>query len=264
VAGFGYLSTSSHVRARVLRPALQFLLKHLWRSPGARVVVQNPDDRRALVAARLVAENRVTMIRGSGVDLRRFASSEEPAGEITATMVARMLWSKGVAELVAAARLLRERKVAVRIVLVGDPDDENPESVPVEKLRAWSSEGLIDWRGHIDDMPEVLRATHIAVLPTYREGLPMTLLEAAASGRAIVATDVPGCREIVHQGENGLLVPPKDAVALADAIQALATDARLRALMGRRGREMASAFAEEVVVDQTLALYRSMIEGSHA
>ncbi len=260
VAGLGYLSTSAQLRARVLRPALRLMLTRLCRRPGARVVVQNPDDRAALVDTGVVGGDKVAVIRGSGVDLDRFAPSEEPEGPVTATMVARMLWSKGVGEMVEAARLLRARGSVVRMVLVGDPDDENPESVPVETLRAWSREGFIEWLGVRDDMPAVLRATHIAVLPTYREGLPMTLLEAAASGRAIVATDVPGCREIVRHGENGLLVPSKDARALADAIEALANDPARRARMGRHGREIAAAFGEDVVVAETLALYRAMLE----
>ncbi len=260
VAGFGFMSTSASARARVLRPALRMFLKRHWSRPGARVVVQNPDDREALVHSGMVDASRVTMIRGSGVDVGRFAYSEPPEGEIVVTMVARMLWSKGVAEMVQAARLLRARNVPVRVVLVGEPDHENPEAVPPEILHAWSREGIVEWRGHGTDMPGILQATHIAVLPTYREGLPMTLLEAAASGRPIVATDVPGCREIVRQGENGMLVPAKDAAALASAIAALAADASTRARMGRRSRELALAFAEGVVVEQTLALYRSMLD----
>lgn len=260
VAGLGYLSTSMQLRAHVMRPVLRKLLRRLCGTPGARVVVQNPDDRAALVAAGIVESSGVVIIRGSGVDLERFAPSDEPAGEITVTMVSRMLWSKGVGEMVSAARILRDRGVAVRVVLVGDPDQENPESVPVDQLRAWSHEGVIEWCGQRDDIPAVWRATHIAVLPTYREGLPMTLLEAAASGRAIVATDVPGCREIVHHGENGLLVPPKDAASLAAAIEELANDPARRARMARRSRELVAAFAEGVVVVETMALYRAMLE----
>jgi glycosyltransferase involved in cell wall biosynthesis len=262
VAGLGYLFTSTRLRARLLRPAIRTALKRLCRRPGARVIVQNPDDRAALTAAGIVGDDRVAVIRGSGVDVERFAPADEPQGVATATMVARVLWSKGVREMVTAARLLRERGSGVRVVLVGEPDDENPESVPGEQLRAWAREGLIEWRGHQDDMPGVLRETHIAVLPTYREGLPMTLLEAAASGRAIVATDVPGCREVVRDGENGLLVPLRDAGALAAAIATLAADPERRRRMGERGREMVAAFAQEVVAADTLALYRSMLEGT--
>jgi glycosyltransferase involved in cell wall biosynthesis len=262
VAGLGFLFTSSRMRARVLRPAMRLALKRMCGRPGARMVVQNADDRDAMTRAGVVEPTRIALIRGSGVDLERFVPTDEPAGAVTATMVGRMLWSKGVRELVAAARVLRERGVPVRVVLVGEPDPENPESVPVEQLHAWSRDGCIEWRGQRDDMPEILRATHIAVLPTYREGLPMTLLEAAASGRAIVATDVPGCREIVRHGENGLLVPCRDATALADAIEVLATDGARRARMGRRGREIVAAFSQEVVVAETLALYRGLLEGA--
>jgi glycosyltransferase involved in cell wall biosynthesis len=193
--------------------------------------------------------------------MERFVPSPEPDGRVTVTMVGRMLWSKGVAEMVAAARILHTRGMEIRVRLVGAPDPENPESVPPDALRAWVAEGIVEWNGHEDDMPGVLRATHIAVLLTYREGLPMTLLEAAASGRPIVASDVPGCREIVRDGVNGVLVAPRDATALADAIQALAGDRARRLEMGRRGRELVSAFSHEVVARETLALYRDMLTG---
>jgi len=147
--------------------------------------------------------------------------------------------------------------VNCRAVLVGIPDPQNPASIPEDTHRRWHAEGMVEWWGHREDMPEVFAKSNIVVLPSYREGLPKVLLEAASCGRAIVATDVPGCREIVRHNENGLLVPPHDPKALADALKVLVEDAELRAKMGARGREIVEAeFSEEIVVKQTMEVYK--------
>jgi glycosyltransferase involved in cell wall biosynthesis len=171
----------------------------------------------------------------------------------------RLLWSKGVRELVEAARELRAREAPVDVVLVGSPDPENPESVPARDVEAWVREGVVTWRDWTGDTAPVWRDAHIAVLPSYREGLPKALLEAAASGRAIVATDVPGCREVARDGVNALCVPARDARALAAAIDRLARDAALRARFGAAGRDLAvREYAESIVVRETLDLYRRL------
>jgi len=164
-----------------------------------------------------------------------------------------------VMEFVAAARLLRACGVAARFVLVGGSDGENPAAIPEAQLCAWHAEGAVEWWGHRGNMSEVLAQAHIVCLPSYREGLPKILLEAAACGRALVATDVPGCREIVIDGENGLLAPPRDAAALAAVIGRLLDKPGLRAKMGQRGRALVEAeFSVEQVVLQTLAVYREL------
>lgn len=267
IAGLGYLETSRHRRARLLRPVFDRVLRFAWRPANAHAIVQNPEDA-ALLTHNFLPENRVHLIRGSGVDVERFAPSPEPSTDagMIVTFVGRILWSKGIGEIVEAARMLRARGSRATFRLVGAPDPENPESVPEANLRAWAAEGLIDWQPWTDDVPAVWRAAHIAVLPSYREGLPKSLLEAAASGRAIVATDVPGCREIARASVNALLVPPRDARALADAVERLAGDAELRRRFGVAGREIAvREFSESRVVEETLALYRSLIgPGSRA
>lgn len=241
---------------RVFRAAFSLLVNR----PGGRVIVQNPDDYRTLVRARIISPERLVTIRGSGVDIDHFRPTPEPDGTITAVIVSRMLWSKGVGELVGASRLLAKKGLNVRVVLVGGPDPENPQSIPTSQLEAWNAEGVVEWRGPTVDAVDAWRNCHIAVLPSYREGLPKTLLEAAACGRPIVATDVPGCREIVHDGDNGLLVKPKDKFTLADAIERLASDPGLRVRMGARGRELiVESFAESIVVDDTMELYQSMM-----
>jgi glycosyltransferase involved in cell wall biosynthesis len=258
IAGLGYLSTSSQRRARVMRRAVRWVFHRILNRPGSHVIVQNPDDAAAL-GAEIFDPARIHVIRGSGVDVDRFAPSPEPEGTVMCTMVARMVWSKGVAEMVAAARLLRDKGRDVTVQLVGDPDTENPETVKRATLEKWSREGVISWTPQVDDILPVWQGTNVAVLPTYREGLPKTLLEAAACARSIVATDVPGCREIVREGENGLLVAARDPVALAGAIETLATNRELRQQMGEKGRAIVEdEFAEDIVARETLALYRSV------
>lgn len=261
IAGLGYLATSRHRRARLMRPVFNRVLRFAWRPANVHAIVQNPEDA-ALLAQSFLPQDRVHLIRGSGVDVDRFLPSPEPPTHtgVVVTFVGRILWSKGIGEIVEAARLLRARGVRASFRLVGAPDPENPESVPEATLRLWVAENLVEWQPWTDDVPAVWRASHIAVLPSYREGLPKSLLEAAASGRALVATDVPGCREIARASVNALVVPPRDAGTLADAVERLANDAELRRRFGAASREIAvGEFAESRVVTETLALYRTLI-----
>jgi len=175
-------------------------------------------------------------------------------------LAGRMLWAKGVGEFVDAARRLREQKVEARFVLAGDSDPGNPSAVPVWQLEQWHDSGVVEWWGACDDMPRVLGEAHIVCLPSYREGLPKVLIEAAASGRPIVTTDVPGCREIVRHEENGLLVPVQNAAALAAALRRLILSPVLRQFLGQRGREIAVAeFGLETVIEQTLTIYKELL-----
>lgn len=264
IAGFGYVSTSTQLRARVLRPVVRAAYRRLLDRPEARVVVQNPDDEDALVSGRLFDASRVRVIRGSGVDVSRFRPTPPAPGPVTAMLAARMLWSKGVGEAVEASRLLRARGSGVRVVLVGDPDDENPETVPRTALCRWVDEGLVEWRGHREDMAAEWATAHVGLLPSYREGLPKSLLEAAACALPLVAADVPGCREIVRDGENGILVPARSAAPIADALERLEGDAGLRRRMGEAGRALVERhFAERIVIEQTLALYAELTGRAH-
>jgi glycosyltransferase involved in cell wall biosynthesis len=175
-------------------------------------------------------------------------------------LAARMLWDKGVGEFVEAARLLKKDGIECRMVLIGDPDPGNPASIEEQTLHDWHVEGIVEWWGHRENMVEMFALANIVVLPSYREGLPKVLLEAASCGRAIVTTDVPGCREIVHHNENGLLVPPHDSKSLAGSIKTLIENPKLRASMGMRGREIVEAeFSEEIVVSQTMAFYKEKL-----
>ena len=257
VTGLGWLSSSGSWVAVVLMPfvrrALKWLLSRGW------IIVQNPDDRTWLLDVGVKGES-IRLIRGSGVDVQRFYPRSVSEGLPVVMLVARMLWDKGVGEFVKAARQIRLRGDSARFVLVGTPDSANPTSIPEKTLREWAAEGVVEWWGRRNDMEEVLRQAHIACLPSYREGLPLSLLEAAACGLPIIATDVPGCREVVLHGENGLLVPPCNCDALADALSQLIHDPRRRAAMGRRSRELAVAeFSLNRVISETLALYQEML-----
>ena len=261
VAGLGYVFTSRELKARLLSPLLRGSFRFLFNRPNVKLIIQNPDDGNALAEFCRVRRDQTVLIRGSGVDLSRFVPAPEPAGTPNITMVSRMLWDKGVGELVDAARRLRRSGEPVDVTLVGSPDPENPASIPTEQLERWQREGLVRWLGYRDDVAQVWAGSTIAVLPTsYGEGVPKALIEAAACGRPIIATDVPGCREIVLPGESGLLVPPRDTEALVEAIRTLLRDPSLRRRMGERGREhAASGFSEETVVEQTMNVYDALL-----
>ncbi len=241
------------------RPLLGIVLKR----PNSRLILQNADDRDLLVKRKLVNADKVSLIRGSGIDVKHFALLPEPEGPVTIGFVGRLLEDKGVRPLVEAHQALRARGLDVNLILAGTPDPENPTSIAPAELERWKALPGIDLPGHIADVREVWKRAHIAVLPSRREGLPKSLLEAASCGRAIVATDVPGCREVAHAGENALLVPPDDAGALAEAIGTLARDAELRRRFARASRKLVeSDMAADRVGAKTVELYRALLAGA--
>lgn len=258
--GMGYVFTSHGRLARMLRPVVWAAMRWLLNPRGSRVVFENPDDLESMVAAGVVQRDAGVLIRGAGVDLDRFRPTPEPAGIPVVTFVGRMLWDKGVGEFAAAARQLRKAGVVAHFRLVGMPDPANPAAIEVAQLESWHAEGVVDWLGHRTDIPELLASSHVVCLPSYREGLPKSLLEALAAGRPVVATDVAGCREAVHHEDNGLLVASRDSVGLAAAIRRLIENPDLRQKFGARGRQRAEAeFASPLVCEATLALYREVM-----
>ena len=259
VAGLGWLFISQGLTARWLSLSIRWILARLLNTRHCRVIVQNPDDAGLLKEAG-VTESYLRMIRGAGVDTSEFSPFPEPPEPICVVLASRILWDKGVSEFVKAARQLKKEGVKASFILVGNPDLDNPASVPEATLHAWQKEDVVEWWGHRDDMVAVFHAAHIVCLPSYREGLPKVLLEAAACGRPIVTTDVPGCREVVSEGENGLLVPARNAQALSEALRCLIKNHELRAQMGRRSREiMLKEFSSEKVIAQTLSVYKELI-----
>ena len=260
VSGLGYLFSTDDLRARSLRGAVSLGYRLLLRHPNACTIFQNPDDRDHFVQRGLVAAGQTCVIRGSGVDVTRFCPRPEPTGTPRVLFVGRLLWQKGLAEFVAAARLLRAEGLDAHFTIAGYGEAGNPDSVPLETLAAWQREGIIDFLGQRDDMPQVYADAQVVCLPSWREGVPRALIEAAACGRALVASDVPGCREIVQHELNGLLVPARAPEALAAALRRLLQDAALRQRMGAAGRELVlREFSLERVNAATLALYAQLL-----
>jgi glycosyltransferase involved in cell wall biosynthesis len=261
IAGVGYMGTSRSRHAQLVGAAARFLWPVLLLRRHCRVIVQNDDDRAVIEALRPSAADRITVIRGSGVDLDHFKPlPEPPSPPVTVAYVGRMIAIKGVATLVEAQRSLCAEGIALQLLLVGTPDLANPSSFDEATLRAWSKLPGIVWCGHREDVREIWATAHIAALASEGgEGVPMTLLEAAAVGRAIVATDVPGNRDVARNGINAILVPPGDADALAAALKTLASDPARRRSYAAAGRSLvAEGFSEEAVRAATVALYRAL------
>ncbi len=261
IMGLGSRFSAASFGARLRRPSLGIALRLAAARGRGWVIVQNPEDRDALITLG-VARRRIVMIRGSGVDCSHFRALPDPdATTVTVALVSRMLRDKGVLDAVAAIRLLRRRGLRVELLLAGPTDPDNRGTLTAETLVSLTSDAGIEWLGPVADVRAVWRRAAIAVLPsTYGEGVPKALLEAAACARPIVASDVPGCREVVRPGETGLLVPLRDIQRLADAIAALAGDPVRRKAMGRAGRELIEReFAEEIVARETLAVYDAVL-----
>lgn len=263
VAGMGYVFTSNDLKARLLRPLVRALMHGALDGRRARLILQNPDDVALFTRARLVHPDRIRLVPGSGVDCTRFVARDAaaaPSTPLRVLLAARLLWDKGLAEYVAGVRRLRGEGRAIDFLLAGDPDPGNPAAVPVATIQSWVSEGLLQWLGHVDDMPALLASVDVVVLPSYREGLPKGLIEAAACALPLVTTDVPGCREVVTDGVDGLLVPVRNADALADAIARLHDDPVLAARLGQAARTKALAeFDETIVIARTIAVYRELL-----
>lgn len=241
----------------VLRRMLPPLLRLLLRIRPTTAIVQNEDDGEELLAWRMLPPQRIALIRGSGVDPEAFPYRPEPDGPVTVTMVSRLLWDKGIAEFVEAARRLRAGgRRDLRFVVAGMPDPENPRTVDDATLTAWRAEGDVDFVGERTDVAALWAETHIAVLPSYREGTPKSMLEAASCGRPLIVADVPGCRQLVRDGVTGLVVPARDGGPLAEAIRALAEDGERRRELGRNARQdVLERYADAIVERDTRALY---------
>lgn len=251
------ITSTGKIRQKFIRFLYRFGFKH----PNLRVTFQNKDDRDTFLDMKLINKRQIALIRGAGVNMQQFHPMGEATGSLPLVLLAsRMRWDKGIGEFVNAARLLQKTGTQARFVLVGGTDPTHPKAIPKAQLEEWHNEGLIEWWGQRDDMPVVFAQVHIVCLPSYREGLPKVLVEAAACGKPIIATDVPGCREVVKDGENGLLVPIKHVDGLAVALNRLLSNSNLRMAMGREGRQkVVSEFSIGHVVDKTLGVYESLL-----
>ena len=263
--GMGFVYTSKGLLAKVLRPLFWVLMHTLLNPRGSKVILENADDCAALVKNHHVREHDICLIRGAGVDIDKFKPDKRMHDGIIVMLVARLLWDKGVGEFVEAARLLRIKNPQVRFVLVGSPDSQNPANIPGEQLQKWHAQGDVEFWGYQENMPKVWAQADIACLPSYREGLPKSLIEALASGLPCVTTDVPGCREVVAPKLNGLLVPAREVEPLVRALQSLIDDPTLREEMGCHGRQRAVAeFSSARVIAETLSVYQPMLDEAKA
>ena len=258
ITGLGYIFTSVTLRTRLLRGGMKWLLPWLFNRRGCVVLVQNPDDRSALGDVGIEQE-RMVLIPGSGVDTEALQPLPEPEGPITFGFAGRLLTDKGIRALVAAHGILRSQGYDANLIIAGNPDPANPASVPLEEVEEWCRRPGITWLGHIEDIASLWRKCHVAVLPSHREGLPGSLLEAAACGKPMIATDAPGCREIVIEDQTGLLVPIEDPAALAQAMAKLATSPDLRSRYGQAARQwVVSKLSSKIIGSSIVRLYEEL------
>jgi len=267
VSGMGFAFTGSNNPrnsrfwlAKIYSLAFRFVLRHR----NLRVIVQNEDDRRFVTELGALRPEQVVLIPGSGVPLERFTGFRIENKTNIVLLPARMLWDKGVAEFIEAAKILKPSMPSWRFVLAGAGDYDNPSCVPIGVLESLNSEGVVEWIGHLDNLEPYFERASIVCLPSYREGMPKCLLEAAAAGCAVVTTDVVGCREAIVPNATGLLVPARDGKALGDALGRLMLDRTLREEFGRAGRALAiDKFGEEKVIEKTLLIYKELLEPVH-
>ena len=264
VTGLGYVFIGNDFKAKILRPIVRQLLRFVIAGRNRRLILQNPDDRQIFLKAGLIKNEHIRLIAGSGVDTQRFQPSTKHVllAQSCARVVfaARLLWDKGVSEFMEAAQQLYSQGIKAEFVIAGDPDPGNPASIPEETLIKWGELPFITMLGHVTDMAALLESADIMVLPSYREGLPRSLIEAAAAGLPIVTTDVPGCRETVENGVNGYLTPVRDSSALAVALKKILENPVLAKQMGVAGRAKALAeFDERLVFTKTEAVYSELM-----
>jgi glycosyltransferase involved in cell wall biosynthesis len=261
ITGLGTLFTTRTMKSHFLL----LIIRTMYRFALARghVIFQNRDDLATFMDNRLIPAGNTHLIRGSGVDVARFKPPSRPPATppVVVLLVARLNREKGLEEFVAAAGILVSSGLPVRCLVAGQLDTGHPQAIDEQRLALWKASGHVTFLGHRQDMPELLHSTHIACLPSWGgEGIPRSLLEAMSCGLPIVTTDVPGCREAVRDGENGLVVPPRATASLASALHKLILDPEMRARMGNRSRERAEEeFSEDRVIAETLAVYRSAL-----
>lgn len=260
LTGLGYAFTSRSLGARASKLVITPLLKLLLNRNTGVTLVQNPDDGSALEALG-ISPRRIALIPGSGVDTDQLTPIPEQDGPVTVGFAGRLLTDKGIRALVAAHEILQTRGLNTRLLIAGDPDSANPASVSLQEAQQWNTRPGITWLGHVDDITSLWRDSHIAALPSHREGLPKSLLEAAACGRPLIATDAPGCREIAIPGKTGLLVPIEDPQALADAIGELAVSRELRMRYGAAARQLVvEKMSAQAIGAAIVALYEDQLQ----
>lgn len=261
ISGLGYVFTSQNLKTSFLRFFIIQLYKLALGNNASKVIVQNSDDRAILKHFGIIQKEQTILIRGSGVDLETHSYEEEPRGIPTVVMASRLLKDKGVMEFVEAARILKEKSIKAQFKLYGDIDEHNPASLSQNDINKLKKEAILDVHGYVKDIANIFSKSNIVVLPSYREGLPKVLIEAAACGRAVITSDVAGCRDAIEPNKTGLLVKVKDVQALANGIEKLIEDKTLRHMMGEAGRALAEKeFDIQQVIKIHLHVYNSFKE----
>jgi len=236
VTGMGYVFTRKNLFTFIMKPFVNLLYKIVLKN--SRVIFQNQQDLDYFCGHHLVDTDRCTLIPSSGVDINKFKPTPYPNGDPLVVLPSRMLWDKGVGEYFEAATIIKRMGIKVRFALVGTPDKGNPSSIPESQLDSWANSGIVEIWGWVEDMVSVYQQASVVCLPSYREGLAKSLIEAAACGRALVASDIPGCREVVKDGVNGFLVPPKEPILLAEALEKIISNKEMRERMGVESRKI--------------------------
>lgn len=265
VTGLGHIFIDTGMIARIFRPFIKMFYKQMLKQQNCRVIFQNNEDLNFFVETKLVDKAKTKLIRGSGVDSSKFSPENflpfSQENFVKILFASRLIKEKGIYELFEAIRFIRNKKLEVNFILAGDIYPSNPSSLSGDEIRNIKREGLIDVLGHVDDMLPVLAESDMVVLPSYCEGTPRILIEAAAMEKPIVATDIAGCRGLVENGVNGLLVPVKDVMALVEALEKLIMDSELRIKFGKAGREIVlKEFDEKIVLKKTFAVYEELME----
>jgi glycosyltransferase involved in cell wall biosynthesis len=258
ITGLGHLFIDPSLTTRILLGLAKWLYRYSLRR--TQVIFENPEDRSTFIQNKFIQPEQAHLILGTGVDVEKFQPTETINAMPLVLFSSRLLVTKGLVEFMDAIRILKQKGLKARFAVAGTPDPGNPASIHQGQLDTWKQEALAEWWGWQDDMPSTLAQTDIFCLPSYREGVPNALLEACASGVPIVTTNVPGCRDVVRHGVNGLLVPPRDSRALANALETLLTDPALRSTMGKAGREIAlDQFSLSHIISQNIGVYAQML-----
>ena len=261
LGGLGFIFSSDKILARSLRPFVVLFLKFCLLGGKTRLIMQNKDDCKKVWDLKLINENKTRLIEGAGVDTELFIPGEKNLNKIpTVILPARLLWDKGIGEFVEAAKSIKSKSIPARFILVGSQDLHNPENIKSQVIDQWVDEELIEYWGFSDDMPKIMKEASIVCLPSYREGLPKALIEAASCGKPIVTTDVPGCKEVVSHGLNGYLVKERESKDLTIFLEELILDKSLRYSMGQEGRKIVlERFAEKLITEKTRKVWEEVL-----
>ena len=261
LGGLGFVFSSRKNLAKFLKPILMLIFRFIFNDIHSKLILQNRDDFALMTEQAGVSFDRIRLIRGAGVNLDQYVPTKIHSGVPIIMLASRMIWDKGVAEFVNAAKILHTKRISVRFVLVGKSDPENPSSISTRQLKKWNDSGVVEWWGYRSNMEELLSKARVVCLPSYcGEGVPKALIEAMACGRPIVTTDSPGCRDLVECGINGMLVKPRDSVELASSLMLLILNKSLCQQMGKEGRKIAEKeFSLENIVKETMAVYKELL-----